>query len=89
MYMPVSSLPKNGFRIYRSTDNSLRMDALINGSAYPLKMPDDMEGFDEGYYDMDLELIEVDADAEADQPAEPPEREARDTGRTSDRGRGR
>lgn len=69
MSMSESSPPKNGFRIYRSTDDSLRMDALINGSAYALVMPDDLQDADEGYYDMDMKPWKGDADADADASA--------------------
>lgn len=81
-------LPKNGFRIYRSTDDTLRMDALINGSAYSLKLPKNIADYAEGYYDTDMgrydpDMAPIEADGEA--PDNPPEQDAPDGGRTDDR----
>lgn len=82
--MPVSSRPDNGFRIYRSTDDTLRMDALINGSAYAVVVPDGMDDAEEGYYDTDMNLLNIEADdAEAAPDGKTPEKSRAGQGQDS------
>jgi hypothetical protein len=67
----MSKLPRNGFRIYRSTDGTLLMDALIHGSPYQVEIPSDGNDYAPGYYDEDMVPIEAGDPADPADGADP------------------